>query len=265
MKIALAQINSTTNVEDNLSKVERYSAEAARQKADVIVFPEATMVAFGADLPTTADEFSETWTLALRRLSADCSMTIIVGEFERVVDKVTNYLAAYFPDESRTRYAKIHLYDAFGYKESDSVKAGNQPVLLEVAGTVIGLATCYDIRFPKLFAELSRQGAAMTVVSASWGAGPGKVEQWQTLARARALDSNTFIIAVDQADPKSSGVDVPDGAPTGVGHSIVADPFGHVIAELDGKETLKVIDLDPALSIDAARAIPVLENAKLGY
>lgn len=265
MKIALAQINSTTNVEDNLSKVETYTAQAVRQQADVIIFPEATMVAFGSDLPTAADKYSEKWSLALRRLAADCSMTIIVGEFERVGDKVTNYLSAYFPDERRTRYAKMHLYDAFGYKESDSVTAGNELALLDIAGTVIGLATCYDIRFPKLFAELSRQGAAMTVVSASWGAGPGKVEQWKTLACARALDSNTFVIAVDQADPTISGIDVPDGAPTGVGYSLAADPFGHIIAQLDGDEALKVIDLDPALSAEAAHAIPVLENAKLGY
>lgn len=143
--------------------------------------------------------------------------------------------------------------------------AGNQPVLIDVGGICVGLATCYDIRFPKLFAELSRRGAALTIVSASWGAGEGKIDQWRTLAQARALDSNAYVIAVDQADPDISGVNVPNNAPTGVGHSIVADPFGRIVAQLGGEEALSVVEVNPVLSEKAARIIPVLSNAKLGY
>src|SRR5699024_6562995 len=161
-------------------------------------------------------------------------------------DKVINLLAVYTPDGGRRDYAKIHLYDAFGFKESDTVEPGEEPVVISIDGEDVGLALCYDIRFPKLFAALSRRGArlavvaaarrgaGLAVVAAAWGAGPGKVEQWGIPARARALDPNMFGAALGQADPEVAGVEVPTKGPTGVGHSPVSYPFGHVLSSLDG-------------------------------
>ena len=163
-------------------------------------------------------------------------------------------------------YEKIHLYDAFGFRESDTVEPGSDIVTVDVEGVTVGLAICYDIRFPKLFAELSRAGAQLALVSASWGAGPGKLYQWDLLARVRALDSNMIVSAVDQADPKVSGVEVPADAPTGVGGSLVVDPFGAPIAQEDGQgEQLIVTDIDFGVIDKAKSALPVLENARLDY
>ena len=83
-------------------------------------------------------------------------------------------------------YDKIHLFDAFGFAESDTVDAGTEPVTFELDGVTFGLATCYDIRFPGLFTENADRGADVNIVCASWGSGPGKAEQWKLLARARA-------------------------------------------------------------------------------
>ncbi len=265
MRFALAQINTGRDVAANMAKIREYTSRAAEQEAEVVVFPEASMSAFGTDLKAAVDEEGPAWRESMAELAATTGLIVIVGEFERSGERVVNHLAAYFPDGRCSRYAKIHLYDAFGYRESDSVAAGEELSVLDLGDTRVGMAVCYDIRFPKLFAELSRRGAKVAIVSASWGAGPGKVEQWQILARARALDSNMFVIALGQADPEVSGVDVPAGAPTGVGHSLVADPFGHVIAELDGGESLAIVDIDTELSDRAAEAVPVLENARLGY
>ena len=101
-------------------------------------------------------------------------------------------------------YDKIHLYDAFGYRESASVAPGNDALVadLELAdGTTarLGVATCYDVRFPKLFGALADAGAQVIAVPTSWAPGPGKAEQWRILTSARALDSGAFIVAVDQA------------------------------------------------------------------
>lgn len=265
MKFALAQINSTTSVADNLEKVRTYAHEAAEAGARFIVFPEATMSAFGSGLRTIAEDAAEGWRTALSALAAEADITVIVGEFAATEDKVINLLAVYTPTGERRDYAKIHLYDAFGFTESDTVEAGEEPVVIDIDGEDIGLALCYDIRFPKLFAELSRRGARLAIVAASWGAGPGKVEQWEILARARALDSNMFVAALGQADPEVSGVDVPKKGPTGVGHSLVSDPFGRVLTSLDGDEHLEIVELDPAGADKAAEAVPVLANAKLGY
>lgn len=96
-------------------------------------------------------------------------------------------------------------------------------------------------------------------------AGPGKVDQWDLLTRARALDSSMSVISVDQADPSVSGTEVPADAPTGVGHSLVADPFGKTIARLVSGEEVTVVEVDPHAAQEAARAIPILQNVKLAY
>ena len=265
MKFALAQINSTTSVPENLDKVRTFTREAAEAGARFIVFPEATMSAFGPGLRAMAEEHADSWRAALKGLAAEAGITVIIGEFGAAADKVINLLAVYTPDGGRRDYAKIHLYDAFGFKESDTVEPGEEPVVISIDGEDVGLALCYDIRFPKLFAELSRRGARLAVVAAAWGAGPGKVEQWEILARARALDSNMFVAALGQADPEVSGVEVPKKGPTGVGHSLVSDPFGHVLSSLDGAERLEIVDLELSGADKAAEAVPVLANAKLGY
>ena len=95
--------------------------------------------------------------------------------------------------------------------------------MVDVDGVGVGLTTCYDLRFPELFSTLARRGAQLIVVSASWAAGPGKLEQWTLLARARALDSTSYVVAAGQADP---GEPLASSAPTGVGGSLVVSPFG---------------------------------------
>ncbi len=122
-------------------------------------------------------------------------------------------------------YDKIHLFDAFGFAESDTVDAGTEPVTFELDGVTFGLATCYDIRFPDLFTENADRGADVNIVCASWGSGPGKADQWKLLARARALDSTTLVLACGQGDPASQGIEPKGAAPTGVGHSVVVSPW----------------------------------------
>ena len=266
MKVAIAQINSSHTVAENLTKVQDYARRSAESGADVVVFPEATMTAFGSDLAAAAQEHGEHWKTELQWLAAETEITVIVGEFAPAEDgKVRNILAVYTPSGERLDYAKMHLYDAFGFTESETVSTGQDVVVVNIAGVNVGLSLCYDIRFPKLYAELSRKGADVCVVSASWAGGEGKVEQWETLARARALDSNTLVVSVDQADPAASGISVTPGAPTGIGHSLVSDPFGHVLHSFCEDEQLRVIELDLDVVRRAEKSIPVLENAKLGY
>jgi predicted amidohydrolase len=266
MRIAIAQINSGSDVGGNLAKVAEYVERAAQAGAGTVVFPEATMLAFGSDLAAGVRSHAESWRTELQWLASDHGITVVAGEFGAGGEgRVRNLLAVYTDRGERHEYAKIHLYDAFGYRESRSVEPGERPVTVNLDGTGAGLAVCYDIRFPKLFAELSRAGAGVVLLGASWGAGEGKAEQWETLARARALDSNSYVVAVDQADPEVSGARVDPSAPTGVGRSVVADPFGRVLARLGGEEELRVVDLDLEVVDRAKESIPVLENARLGY
>lgn len=265
MKIALAQIGSGEDVAANLQKVTDYVRESAQKQADLVVFPEATMSAFGTDIFSAASEHSDHWQKSLANLAQEHGITIVVGEFEPAGERVRNVAGIYSSDGTRDSYAKMHLYDAFGYSESDTVEAGEELCTFKVGNVTVGIAICYDIRFPKLFAELSRAGAQVIVVPTSWAAGPTKKQQWQVLTRARALDSNCFVVGVDQANPVVGGPDVETEAPTGVGISVVADPFGQPLIELGEGEDLKVVRLDLDIIEKAQKAVPVLKNAKLGY
>jgi predicted amidohydrolase len=132
-------------------------------------------------------------------------------------------------------YRKIHLYDSFGYQESDRLSAGPvEPVLVEVGGVSVGLMTCYDLRFPELARELVRLGAELLVVPSAWVAGPRKVEHWQTLVSARAIENTVYVAAVGQPGPRYTG------------HSLVVDPAGRELARVgDGEHLLSApVDTD---------------------
>ena len=119
-----------------------------------------------------------------------------------------------------------------------------------------GLTICYDVRFPELYRSLAADTGAVVLLPASWGAGPGKREQWELLVRARALDSTSWVVACGQADPLASGMTPASKAPTGIGHSLVADPYGRVVDALDDAPGLLVVDVDPGARRNGAAGDP---------
>lgn len=262
MKIAMAQVLSTDNPEGNLEIIRDICGQASDQGARLAVFPEAMQIAMGNDLHEAAEPVAGPWATSVRKIAHDLGITILAGMFTPGIgNRVRNTLLVTGPTVE-THYDKIHLYDAFGFAESDSVTPGEHPVQFTVDGVKFGVATCYDLRFPKLFTHHAQQGALVNLVSASWGAGPGKVEQWTTLAQARALDTTTFVIAVDQADPESTGKTVLGNTPLGVGHSIAVDPLGRVLHHAGSAQELKIVELDLELITEAREKLPVLANAR---
>ena len=261
MRLALAQILSGADPAANLQLVREYSGRAAEAGARLVVFPEATMCRFGVPLAPIAEPVDGPWAAEVRRIADDAGITVIAGMFAPAGDgRVTNTLLAVGPGSPARpddHYHKIHLYDAFGFTESRTVAPGHAPVVVSVDGVGVGLSTCYDIRFPGLYTELARRGAQLIVVSASWGSGPGKLEQWTLLARARALDSTSYVAAAGQADRGSA---VTAGAPTGVGGSLLVSPFGEVVAAAGAEPQLVVADIELDQVRAARDTIAVLRN-----
>ena len=132
-------------------------------------------------------------------------------------------------------------------------------MLFDAPSARVGVAICYDIRFPEQFINLAKLGAEVIVVPASWQDGPGKLDQWRTLVTARALDSTSFIIAADQARPGGETAAGHDDGPTGIGHSAVVSPFGRRIIEAGYDEQVLVCDIDLTDVWRARKAIPVLD------
>lgn len=263
MRLALAQVVSGPDPAANLELVAARTREAADVGADLVLFPEATMRCFGGDLAAVAEPVDGPWADGVRRVAADAGLVVAAGMFTPADGgRVTNTLLVTGLGVEAD-YAKIHLFDAFGFAESATVAPGEQPLVVDVAGVPVGFTTCYDVRFPGLYTTLADRGAAVVAVCASWGAGPGKVEQWELLVRARALDATVFVAACGQADPATTGVAPAGSAPTGVGRSLVAGPTGMVLARLGAEPGLLVTDVDPAELTAVRQALPVLANRRL--
>lgn len=265
MRIALAQVVAGSDPLENLSLIARETARAAADGAELVVFPEAMMCRFaGPNLAEIAEPLDGPWAGEVRRIAREAGVTVVVGMFTpaATVGRVRNSLLV--AGAVDTAYDKIHLYDAFGYRESDAVEPGAQPVVFQLNGVRIGLATCYDVRFPALFRALADDGAQLVLVAASWGSGPGKREHWELLTRARALDTTTVVVAVGQADPLTTGRDDGVGAPTGIGYSGVITADGTDVVRLGDASETRVVDVSAALgAVDDVRAkIPVLANAR---
>jgi deaminated glutathione amidase len=261
MLIALAQIQSGTEPAANLGLVEEYTRRAADAGAGLVLFPEATMCRFGVPLAPIAEPLDGSWASAVREIAERAGIVVVAGMFVPADDgRVTNTLIATGPGVD-THYDKIHLYDAFGFTESDTVAPGHEPVVISVDGDSgpvnVGLTLCYDVRFPELYVELARRGAQLITVHASWGTGPGKLEQWTLLARARAIDTTGFVAAVDQAYP---GAELAAVGPTGVGGSLVASAVGEVLASAGSDPQLLITDIDLAAAQKARETIAVMSN-----
>ncbi len=263
MRVALCQISSTEDPAENLKQVSAAVAEAASRGATVAVFPEATMACFGIPLGPVAEPLDGPWASGMAAVAADHDLVIVAGMFTPAEDgRVRNTLLVTGRGH-HLGYDKIHLFDAFGFLESRTVAPGSSPVTVRLDDVVVGVATCYDVRFPELFTTLADQGASVILLGASWGAGEGKREQWELLVRARALDSTCWVVAAGQADPVAAGRSLNPKAPTGIGHSLVADPTGRVVGGLGAEPGVLVVDVDPALVDSTRRVIPVLANRRL--
>jgi len=260
LRVALAQILSGPDPQENLELIATYAAEAAAQGAQLVIFPEATMRRFGLPLAEVAEPVDGAWAQQLGKIAELHQMVIVAGMFTPGEDgRIQNTLRAVGPDVD-AHYNKIHLFDAFGFRESDTVAPGKAPVMITVGETKVGLTTCYDVRFPSLYIALAEQGAEVICVAASWGAGVGKIEQWQLLTRARALDSTAYVLAAGQADPAAAGVILDGTAPTGVGYSAAISPRGEVIRSLGTEIGLLLADLDLDEVTKTRATIPVLAN-----
>ena len=251
MSVAVVQEASGLDPAENRARVARLTPDGV----DLTVFPEAFARDFGeagSDVSAYAEPVDGPFVSALEGVAAERSTTLVAGMFETSGDPARPYNTLVVRGRVRADYRKIHLYDSFGYRESDRLSAGTvEPRLVELAGLTLGLMTCYDLRFPELARLLVQEGAEVLVVPAAWVAGPRKVDHWRTLVRARAVENTVFVVAAGQPGPRYTG------------HSMVVDPLGDVLAEAgEGPETIRAV-LDPAVLAEARRTNPSLANRRL--
>lgn len=262
VRIAIAQVTSSTQVATNLEIIEAKAREAAAGEAALVVFPEAMMASFAVAARKVAEPLDGPFAIRVREIAARCGIAVALGMFVTGAKHPLNALLVTGPGVEETTYAKLHLYDAMGFKESNYITAGDEPALFSIDGVTVGCAICYDVRFPALFQTYANLGAHLVIVPTSWAPGEGKTTQYQTLCTARAMDSTCFVAGVDQADPRTVGKASKPGVPTGVGGSVVVDPYGKVLATAGSAPEMMFVEIDPAVALKARADIPVLANAR---
>ncbi len=259
LTIGVGQWASTLDPAENLAALEGLVAPGeTAARPDLLVLPEAFARDFGppgTDVSAAAESLDGPFVHRLATLAADADVTVVAGMFERSEDpeRPFNTLVAVGPDGLVASYRKIHLYDSFGYRESDRLSAGPlQPVVVDVRGWKVGLMTCYDLRFPELSRALVGQGAELLVVPAAWVAGERKVAHWRTLLVARAVENTVYVVAAGQPGPRYTG------------HSMVVAPTGDVLVELDEHAAgVAVASVTRAGLAEARATNPSLANRRM--
>ena len=150
----------------------------------------------------------------------------------------------------KTIYKKIHLFDAFGYKESRLFSSGNKLAISTIKGFKVGLAVCFDLRFPELFRIMKYRGVNLFIVPSAWYKGENKINQWRTLTLARAHENGSFLVGVNQTNPLY------------IGHSIVASPFASAIKELHQEPANLIIELQYQTIKKYESLLPIQELSK---
>lgn len=259
MRIALCQIPVGDDPKENLEQA--CAALASVPDADVALFPEATQVRFGAELATAAEPLDGPWVTGLAEAAREHGTAVIAGVFEPAPGgRVYNTAVAIDGSGALAgSYRKIHLFDAFGDRESDRVAPGDAPVVVSLCGVRIGLITCYDIRFPELARALVDRGAELLVVIAAWAQGTFKEEHWVTLVRARAIENTVWVAAVDKAPDRRAPA---YGPRTGVGRSLLVDPMGTVQTDLGTFPAVRVAGTDDAITARVRKIIPSLRHRR---
>lgn len=264
MQIALVQMNSRDDPEVNAQEASRLLEAAAAQGADVAALPELfTYLGPASEHPRVAEPIPGPTTERLSALAARHRMYILGGSFlERVPGEPRLYNTSTLFDRSGSliaRYRKLHLFDVelaghVPYRESATVAAGTEIVTADTEFGRMGLSICYDLRFPELYRALTAQGAEVLFVPAAFTLLTGK-DHWEVLLRARAIENQAYVVAPAQ---------VGSHPPTRecYGNSLVADPWGTVIARAPNQVGITLATLDFAYLKQVRRDLPALAHRR---
>lgn len=268
MKVVAIQMASGPNIEANLLEAERLIRQAVEAGGKLVVLPEnfALMGMTEVDKVSAREAPGKGPIQEFLANQARRSRVWIVGGTVPLVcpDPGKVYAACLlFNDrgEEVARYDKIHLFDVTvgdngeSYNESETILPGNQTIVVDTPFGRLGLAVCYDLRFPELFRAMLEEGMEMVAVPAAFTALTGKAH-WEILVRARAIENLAFVIAAAQGGYHRNGRET-------YGHSMIVDPWGSVLAELSTGSGIAVGDLDRSLLESTRRNFPSIDHRRI--
>jgi predicted amidohydrolase len=264
---AVCQMRSTADGAGNLRQAEELVRAAAARGATFVATPENTNYLGPHVEKVRLAETLDGPTCALfSRLARELSIHLLLGSFNEkssVKERCSNSSVLFGPDGVRLAvYRKMHLFDVdvpdgVSFRESATVAPGADIVVAETPFGAVGLSICYDLRFGELYRALVARGAALLTIPSAFTATTGKAH-WEILVRARAIESQAFVVA-----PGQVGEHGDSGLRESHGHSLIVDPWGRILAEAPDGIGVAVAELDLA-EVDRVRAaIPMAAHRRL--
>jgi len=264
LKAACIQINSQNDIKSNIDRAEQFINEAVQKGADFIALPENIAL-----MSATTDE-----TLAKANFMED---SVALQEFCRIAHKVNKFLligSLHIKDHNSKKlfnrsflingkgevvsyYDKIHLFNVDiangeSHRESERFNHGGQACVAKTPWGYLGMTVCYDVRFPKLYRDLAKNGAWFITVPSAFTQVTGEAH-WHVLLRARAIENSCYIIAPAQTGKHPSGRQT-------FGHSLIIDPWGRVLADAGTEEGIIIAEIDSEVSKKIRQELPSLQH-----
>lgn len=263
IKIALCQMNVVNNKNQNINKAISMVKEASSNNADIVVLPEMFNCPYNNEKFIEYAEEAETGgtVKAVSRTAKDAGVYVVAGSIPELKDgKIYNSCYVINREGGIIGvHRKIHLFDinipgGITFKESDMLSAGNKVTVVDTEFCKMGIAICYDMRFPELFRLMALQRAKLIIVPAAFNMITGPAH-WELTIRMRALDNQVFTAAVSPArDIEASYV--------AYGHSAIANPWGTIVGMAGEGEEILYADMDLAQVDKIRRELPLLQHRR---
>jgi len=265
-RVAAIQMNSGADVAANLEQAGRFVAQAARAGAQLVALPEnfACMPAADRDIAAVAEAEGSGPIQEFLATQARTHRLWLVGgtaPLRGPRDKVYASCLVYGPEGERAaRYDKLHLFDVDlaggeSYRESAQFAAGEKVVVLATPIGRLGLAVCYDLRFPELFRAMLAEGVDVIAVPSAFTSQTGRAH-WEVLVRARAIENSVYVIAPDQCGRHPSGR-------TTHGDSMVVNPWGEILDRLPAGSGYAIAEIDSAELARVREHLPSIRHRRL--
>ena len=257
MRLSLIQITVGPQIEKNFEKVDKFINQALSFNPNLILLPECFL--FLSNFKKFSFSMDHEYIFHYKNFAKQNKINLLLGSLPILDnDKVYNRSVLINHEGSITSYYdKIHMFDVIlknneEYKESDTYTSGSSLKIMEIDGQLMGHSICYDLRFPKLYRELSKRSCKAIVVPSAFTYTTGKAH-WHCLLRARAIENGVFIIA-----PNQWGINEENRST--YGHSLVVNPWGEIISEATDSEMVLNCEIDLNIVENFQNSIPVLKH-----
>lgn len=256
--MALVQMSSTSDKENNLKRSLELFDEAVKGKPKMVIFPEYQMYSPDYSDPEGPSRASEPkdgdFVSRFSEKAEKNGVHVLINIAEKSFGTLKPFNTSILIDDLGVmigKYRKLHLFDAYSTMESSLYDYGRMPLnTINTSMGKIGLQLCYDLRFPEPARFMVLQGAQIISYQAGWYQGERKLETWRTLLRARAMENGVFVLGSAQCGQEFTG------------HSMVVSPYGDVLMEAGEEEGVNYCDLDFSLIAKYAADVPIMKQRR---